>query len=83
MMTVEEKPDVTYNDVGGCKEQIEQIREVVEVPLLHVRFFVIFLNYFEHTTNRSNSSQRDLSTLELIHQKEFCCMGLLELERLF
>ena len=23
MMTVEEKPDATYNDVGGCKEQIE------------------------------------------------------------
>ena len=23
MMTVEEKPDVTYSDVGGCKEQIE------------------------------------------------------------
>jgi 26S proteasome regulatory subunit T1 len=20
MMTVEEKPDVTYNDIGGCKE---------------------------------------------------------------
>lgn len=38
MMTVEEKPDVTYNDVGGCKEQIEQIREVVELPLLHVSF---------------------------------------------
>lgn len=28
MMTVEEKPDVTYNDVGGCKEQIEKMREV-------------------------------------------------------
>jgi len=27
-MTVEEKPDVTYNDVGGCKEQIEKMREV-------------------------------------------------------
>ncbi|KAM7253606.1 hypothetical protein ACFE04_021760 [Oxalis oulophora] len=27
MMTVEEKPDVTYNDVGGCKEQIEKMRE--------------------------------------------------------
>jgi len=40
MMTVEEKPDVTYNDVGGCKEQIEQIREVVEVPLLHPEKFV-------------------------------------------
>ena len=22
MMTVEEKPDVTYNDIGGCKEQL-------------------------------------------------------------
>ena len=30
MMTVEEKPDVTYNDVGGCKEQIEKMREVCQ-----------------------------------------------------
>lgn len=36
MMQVEEKPDVTYSDVGGCKEQIEKLREVVELPLLHV-----------------------------------------------
>ncbi len=34
MMTVEEKPDVTYSDIGGCKEQIEKLREVVELPLL-------------------------------------------------
>ncbi|KAL6946726.1 26S proteasome regulatory subunit 7 [Hanseniaspora osmophila] len=34
MMTVEEKPDITYNDVGGCKDQIEKLREVVELPLL-------------------------------------------------
>ena len=33
MMQVE-KPDVTYSDVGGCKEQIEKLREVVEKPLL-------------------------------------------------
>ena len=33
---VEEKPDVTYHDVGGCKEQIDKLREVVEYPLLHV-----------------------------------------------
>ena len=33
---VEEKPDVTYSDIGGCKEQIEKLREVVETPLLHV-----------------------------------------------
>ncbi len=40
MMTVEEKPDVTYSDVGGCKEAIERIREVVEIPLLNPEKFV-------------------------------------------
>ncbi|KAL9228465.1 hypothetical protein vseg_004046 [Gypsophila vaccaria] len=35
VMKVENKPDVTYNDVGGCKKQIVQMREVVELPLLH------------------------------------------------
>ncbi|CAI5515929.1 unnamed protein product [Closterium sp. Naga37s-1] len=40
MMTVEEKPDVTYGDVGGCKEQIEKMREVVELPMLHLEKFV-------------------------------------------
>eukprot|EP00732_Lithocolla_globosa_P001088 Lithocolla_globosa_v1_NODE_485_length_3924_cov_498.966658.p1 type:complete len:438 gc:universal NODE_485_length_3924_cov_498.966658:1323-10(-) len=40
MMQVEEKPDVTYSDVGGCKEQIEKLREVVEIPLLHPERFV-------------------------------------------
>ena len=32
MMTVEEKPDVTYSDIGGCKEQIERMREVSLSP---------------------------------------------------
>eukprot|EP00035_Acanthoeca_spectabilis_P020495 m.433225 g.433225 ORF g.433225 m.433225 type:complete len:440 (+) comp17545_c0_seq1:38-1357(+) len=40
MMQVEEKPDVTYNDVGGSKEQIQKLREVVETPLLHPERFV-------------------------------------------
>jgi|EP00945_MAST-04E_sp_MAST-4E-sp1_P007021 26S proteasome regulatory subunit T1 len=40
MMTVEEKPDVTYDDVGGAKEGIQQLREVVEIPLLHPERFV-------------------------------------------
>lgn len=40
MMQVEEKPDVTYGDVGGCKEQIEKLREVVEMPLLQPERFV-------------------------------------------
>lgn len=39
MMQVEEKPDVTYSDVGGCKEQIERIREVVELPLTNPEKF--------------------------------------------
>ena len=40
MMTVEEKPDVTYADIGGSKEQIDKMREVVELPLLHPEKFV-------------------------------------------
>ncbi|KAM7254546.1 hypothetical protein ACFE04_003926 [Oxalis oulophora] len=36
MMTVEEKPDVTYNDVGGCKEQIEKMREVTDACFIRV-----------------------------------------------
>ncbi|KAL0486282.1 26S proteasome subunit Rpt1 [Acrasis kona] len=40
MMTVEEKPDITYADIGGSKEQIDKIREVVEMPLLHPERFV-------------------------------------------
>lgn len=40
MMQVEEKPDVTYSDVGGCKEQIKKLREVLETPLLHPERFV-------------------------------------------
>lgn len=29
MMTVEEKPDITYNDIGGNKEEIQKLREVL------------------------------------------------------
>merc|ERR1719333_1411393 len=40
MMTVEEKPDVTYADVGGAGESLQKLREVVELPLLHPDRFV-------------------------------------------
>jgi 26S proteasome regulatory subunit T1 len=40
MMQVEERPDVTYNDIGGVAEQVKQLREVVEIPLLHPERFV-------------------------------------------
>lgn len=55
MMQVEEKPDVTYSDVGGCKEQIEKLREVVETPLLSVSTFRLpkSLNALTLLTSRS------------------------------
>ena len=40
LMTVEDKPDVTYDEVGGAKESLEKLREVVELPLLHPERFV-------------------------------------------
>lgn len=38
-MQLDEKPDVTYADVGGCREEIAKLKEIVEMPLLHVRKF--------------------------------------------
>ncbi|MHA1754727.1 MAG: proteasome-activating nucleotidase, partial [Candidatus Odinarchaeia archaeon] len=38
-MEVEEAPNVSYNDIGGLKEQIREIRETVELPLLHPELF--------------------------------------------
>jgi len=32
-MEIIERPDVTYGDVGGLKEQIKEIKEVIELPL--------------------------------------------------
>ena len=39
-MTVEDKPDVTYDEVGGAKDSLEKLREVVELPLLHPERFL-------------------------------------------
>ncbi len=39
LMTVEERPDVTYNEIGGYKEQIDKLREVLELPLLNPQIF--------------------------------------------
>jgi len=40
LMTVEDKPDVTYDDVGGAKDALLKLREVLETPLLHPERFV-------------------------------------------
>jgi 26S proteasome regulatory subunit T1 len=39
IMAIEEKPSVTYNEIGGCEKQILSIREIVEYPLLYPRRF--------------------------------------------
>jgi len=36
---VEERPNVTYNDIGGLDKQIEEIREAIELPLLKPHLF--------------------------------------------
>lgn len=38
-LILEEVPDVTYADVGGLDEQIEQITDAVELPFLHGALF--------------------------------------------
>jgi proteasome regulatory subunit len=38
-MEVVEAPPVSYNDIGGLNEQIQEIRETVELPLLHPEIF--------------------------------------------
>ncbi len=37
--TLEKKPRVTYEEIGGLKEQIEKLREIVELPLRHPEVF--------------------------------------------
>ena len=39
MRQVEDKPDVIYNELGGCKEKLYKIREVVEISLLYSEKF--------------------------------------------
>lgn len=38
-LMLEEVPDVTYTDIGGLADQIEQIRDAVELPFLHPELY--------------------------------------------
>ena len=38
-LVLEEVPDITYAEVGGLAEQIEQIRDTVELPYMHKDLF--------------------------------------------
>ncbi len=39
VMQVEHSPDVTYADIGGLDEQMQEVRETVEMPLEHPDMF--------------------------------------------
>jgi len=39
-ITEEKIPEVTYEDIGGLKEEITKIREMVELPLKHPEIFI-------------------------------------------
>ncbi len=36
---VEGVPEVTYDDLGGLKEQVQKVREIIELPLKHPELF--------------------------------------------
>jgi proteasome-associated ATPase len=38
-LILEEVPDVRYEDIGGLRNQIEQIRDAIELPYLHADLF--------------------------------------------
>lgn len=38
-MEIEERPNVTYDDIGGLKYQIVELRETVELPIKHPEIF--------------------------------------------
>jgi proteasome-associated ATPase len=38
-LILEEVPDIAYQDIGGLADQIEQIRDAVELPFLHADLF--------------------------------------------
>lgn len=41
-LSLEEVPDVSYDDIGGLKGEIEKIRDVVELPYIHRKIYADF-----------------------------------------
>ena len=35
----DEKPDVSYGDIGGLDQQKQEVREAVELPLTHMELY--------------------------------------------
>ena len=39
LMKVEKVPDSTYDMIGGLDQQIKEIKEVIELPIMHPELF--------------------------------------------
>jgi proteasome-associated ATPase len=39
-LVLEQVPDITYDQIGGLRDQVEAIRDAVELPYLHAELFV-------------------------------------------
>ncbi len=39
-LILEQVPDITYDQIGGLKDQVEAIRDAIELPYLHADLFV-------------------------------------------
>ena len=39
MLSADEKPEVTYSDIGGLDMQKQEMREAVELPLTHYELY--------------------------------------------
>lgn len=68
MYTVEDTPDVTYNDIGGCTEQIQQIREVSK--------FSVFFILLKHLSSASYRRCFQVVEWPMLHPEKFVKLGL-------
>lgn len=39
MLSLDQKPDVTYSEIGGMDIQKQEVREAVELPLTHFELY--------------------------------------------
>ncbi|EFH69201.1 hypothetical protein ARALYDRAFT_889127 [Arabidopsis lyrata subsp. lyrata] len=68
MFIVEDTPDVTYNDIGGCTEQIQQIREVSK--------FSVFFILLKQLSSASYRCCFQVVEWPMLHPEKFVKLGL-------
>lgn len=70
MLGANEKPDVTYADVGGLDMQKQEIREAVELPLTH---FDLYKQIGKGHVILPASRSTRLTILQVLTHLAVCC----------